>query len=54
MVHRFSSRLRQVHVSSLDGDHRHVPLTAYDEQLFAPVLSRCKDVPWILEAPPPI
>jgi hypothetical protein len=52
LLDRFRSRLRHVHLSSLD-DGRHVPLTEGDEGLFAKVLSRCRDVPWILEALPP-
>jgi hypothetical protein len=48
----FGDRLRHVHLSSLDADCHHVPLTEDDESLFAPLLSRCRDVPWILEAPP--
>jgi hypothetical protein len=48
----FGDRLRHVHLSSLDDDCHHVPLTEDDESLFAPLLSRCRDVPWILEAPP--
>jgi hypothetical protein len=52
LLARFSSRLSHVHLSSLDEDHHHVPLTDSDEALFAPVLKRCSDVPWILEAPP--
>jgi hypothetical protein len=53
ILDRFSGRLRHVHISSLDDEQHHVPLTAEDEELFAPVLERCRDVPWILEAPPP-
>ncbi len=53
ILREFASRLRHVHLSSLDQDRHHVTLTAEDEQLFAPILSRCRDVPWILEAPPP-
>jgi hypothetical protein len=53
ILDRFSGRLRHVHISSLDESQHHVPLTAEDEELFAPVLERCRDVPWILEAPPP-
>lgn len=49
----FRSRLRHVHVSSLDAARHHVPLTEEDENLFSDVLDRCRDVPWILEAPPP-
>lgn len=52
LLDRFRSRLRQVHLSSLSGGH-HVPLRADDEELFADVLDRCRDVPWILEAVPP-
>jgi hypothetical protein len=52
LLDRFRSRLRHVHLSSLDGG-RHVPLTEEDEGLFAEVLDRCRDVPWILEALPP-
>jgi xylose isomerase-like TIM barrel protein len=48
----FGDRLRHVHLSSLDSDCHHVPLTEGDESLFAPLLDRCRDVPWILEAPP--
>jgi hypothetical protein len=50
-------RLRHVHLSSLRatpaGRSTHVPLYRRDEARFAPVLRRCPDVPWILEAPPP-
>ncbi len=47
----FSDRLRNVHVSSLSPDLRHIPLTEDHEELFRPLLERCVDVPWILEAP---
>ncbi len=49
---RFASRLSHVHLSSLDEDQKHVPLTDEDQALFSGLLSRCTDVPWILEAPP--
>ncbi len=52
LLDRFRSRLRHVHLSSLD-DGRHVPVTEDDEDRFAGVLDRCRDVPWILEALPP-
>jgi hypothetical protein len=52
LLDRFRSRLRHVHLSSLDQG-RHVPLTEDDERLFVEVLDRCRDVPWILEALPP-
>jgi hypothetical protein len=48
----FGDRLRHVHLSSLDEECHHVPLTEEDESAFAPLLDRCRDVPWILEAPP--
>jgi hypothetical protein len=51
LLDRFGARLRHVHVSSLDDDCHHVALTVADEQRFAPLLRRCRDVPWILEAP---
>jgi hypothetical protein len=53
LLNRFRSRLRQVHVSSLDGNDHHRPLRSADERRFAEVLARCSDVPWILEALPP-
>jgi hypothetical protein len=52
LLDRFRSRLRQVHLSSLRNGH-HVPVTVEDEERFACVLERCRDVPWILEAEPP-
>jgi hypothetical protein len=52
ILRRYSSRLSHVHLSSLDDSKHHVSLTLEDEQLFAPLLVRCRDVPWILEAPP--
>jgi len=51
ILDHFVDRLRHVHLSSLDGDGHHVPLTDEDEALFAALLERCRDVPWILEAP---
>src|SRR3954447_3940790 len=47
----FAGRLRHLHVSSIDADSHHVPLTVEQETRFAPLLRRCLDVPWILEAP---
>ncbi len=52
LLDRFRGRLREVHLSSIRGG-RHVELTPEDERLFAPLLARCRDVPWILEAPAP-
>ncbi len=47
----FTARLRHLHISSLDEDSHHVTLTSEDERLFLPLLQKCRDVPWILEAP---
>jgi hypothetical protein len=44
--------LREVHLSSI-REGVHTELTPDDEALFATVLGRCRDVPWILEAAPP-
>jgi Xylose isomerase-like TIM barrel len=52
LLDRFAPRLRHVHLSSIVDGHGHVPLSVDDEDLFAPVLGRCRDVPWILEAEP--
>ena len=51
LLDRFTPRLRHLHVSSVSGKCHHAPLTAEHEELFAPLLDRCRDVPWILEAP---
>lgn len=51
LLDSFAERLRHVHVSSVTGECEHRPLSAEQEGLFLPVLSRCSDVPWILEAP---
>jgi hypothetical protein len=51
LLDRFGGRLRHLHVSSLDEDCHHEPLTVADETAWTPVLRRCRDVPWILEAP---
>jgi hypothetical protein len=52
LLDHFASQLRHVHLSSISPEGRHVPLSAEHEELFAPLLSRCRDVPWILEAEP--
>lgn len=50
LLDELGGRLRQVHLSSLvDGSH--APLSARDAERFRPLLRRCVDVPWILEAP---
>jgi hypothetical protein len=52
LLDAFRGRLRQVHLSSI-RDGSHTTLTLEDEELFTPLLGRCRDVPWILEAPAP-
>ena len=52
LLDRFVSRLRHVHLSSISQELGHVPLTIEHEEVFEPLLSRCRDVPWIFEAPP--
>jgi hypothetical protein len=57
LLDAYGARLRHVHLSSLrlraGVRSTHVPLYRRDEHRFAPVLRRCPDVPWILEAAPP-
>ena len=53
LLDRFADRLKHVHLSSISKDLQHVPLSEEQEELFVPLLSRCRDVPWILEAEPP-
>jgi hypothetical protein len=52
LLDAFGERLRHLHVSSLSAELHHVPLTEEHEKRFGPLLQRCLDVPWILEAPP--
>ncbi|MDX6554965.1 MAG: hypothetical protein QOD86_1160 [Miltoncostaeaceae bacterium] len=42
-------RLRQLHLSGSDASGGHLPLTTEDVARYAPVLRRCRGVPWILE-----
>ncbi len=53
LLDRFGARLREVHVSSIDREGCHTALRDADEERFCPLLARCIDVPWILEAPLP-
>jgi hypothetical protein len=53
LLERHGARLREVHLSSLSESGKHVPLKWLDIRRFAPILDRCRHVPWILEAPPP-
>jgi len=52
LLDAFRTRLRHLHVSSMGPDLHHVSLTEEHEELFMPLLGRCLDVPWILEASP--
>jgi sugar phosphate isomerase/epimerase len=51
LLDTYAGRLRHLHVSSIDEECRHRPLTAEHEARFHALLQRCPDVPWILEAP---
>jgi hypothetical protein len=53
LLDQFASRLKHVHLSSISESLNHIPLKAEQEELFVPLLARCRDVPWILEAEPP-
>jgi sugar phosphate isomerase/epimerase len=50
LLDSFGHRLRQLHVSGIEGDGTHRPTTRADLDLYATVLARCKGVPWVLEA----
>jgi len=52
LLERFSAQLSHVHISSLDAELHHIPLQPEDEERFAAALSRCREVPWILESAP--
>jgi sugar phosphate isomerase/epimerase len=52
LLDAFRARLRHLHVSSLSPELHHEPLSEEHEGHFMPLLQRCLDVPWILEAPP--
>lgn len=53
LLDEFGDRLRQIHMSALDGHGHHVPVSQDDLRVYAPILERYPDVPVILEAPPP-
>ena len=53
LLDAFGERLREVHLSSIRADGTHLPLRAEDVRIFQPVLERCREVPWVLEAPLP-
>ena len=51
LLDAYAGRLRHLHVSSIDAECRHQPLSAQHEARYHALLRRCPDVPWILEAP---
>jgi hypothetical protein len=53
LLDAYAGRLRHLHVSSIDEECRHLPLSVEHEGRFGALLRRCPDVPWILEAPLP-
>jgi len=53
LLDAFGERLCEVHLSSIESDGVHVPLTVQDARRYRSVLRRCMNVPWILEAAPP-
>jgi hypothetical protein len=50
LIDELGGRLRQLHVSGIEQDGTHRPTTRADLDLYAPLLDRCPDVPWLLEA----
>ena len=50
LLDAFGRRLRQVHLSQLDTSGRHIPAQSATLERWAPLLARCRGVPWILEA----
>ena len=53
LLDAYAGRLRHLHVSSMDDECRHQPLSVEHEGRYGELLRRCPDVPWILEAPLP-
>lgn len=52
LLDAFGDRLRQLHVSGIEPDGTHRDTTKADLELYAPLLDRCRFVPWILEGVP--
>jgi hypothetical protein len=50
LIDVLGARLRQLHVSGIEADGTHRPTTCGDLDRYAPLLDRCRDVPWLLEA----
>jgi hypothetical protein len=51
LLDAFGERLRQLHVSGIEPDGTHRPTTQDDLERYAPLLDRCRNVPWIFEEP---
>lgn len=51
LIASFRSRLRELHISGIDGGCHHVPMSLDDARAYAPWLSQLQDVPWIVEGP---
>jgi hypothetical protein len=50
LLDAFNDRLVQVHLSGIDADGHHQPLSLPQLDAYRPVLARCHHVPWILES----
>jgi hypothetical protein len=50
LLDAFGDRLRQLHVSGIEPDGTHRTTTRADLELYAPLLARCRGIPWLLEA----
>jgi hypothetical protein len=52
LLDAFGDRLCELHISGIDENCDHVPLTLDDVKRYRAVLLRCRHVPWILESLP--
>jgi hypothetical protein len=50
LLDALGGHLRQLHVSGIEQDGTHRATTPGDLELYAPLLERCRGVPWLLEA----
>jgi hypothetical protein len=51
LLDAYGSRLREVHVSGIEPDGKHRPTTQADLARYEPLLTRCRQVPWVFESP---
>lgn len=51
LIQSFRQRLREVHISGIDGGCHHVPMSQAAAEEYAPWLTQLRDVPWIVESP---